>query len=460
MGPFELSDLVGVDIGFEIAKSFHELSFGEPRWRPSPLRARSSSRRAIRPQERPRLVRLRGRPAPPGRPRAAEAGRRRRAARRDRRRRADRRPAARARRERRLRRGRAARRRRRRPVAGRSTAAPTPRTRRSRAARSRCCARTARSTRWTASGGAVGFHVLPPLEAAARRAHPQRHDDRRRRRARRGVLRRASAGTWRGSSDAPGLVLGRIVCQLVNEAAFAVAEGVGTPTDIDDGMVLGLNHPRGPFGWARRHRPDPRAGDPRRPARRARRGALPRRAAAAADGDRGVTAGARGLTPEAPVRLFLVTNPPFQRFLDAHRDDVWRFLVAAVGRDAADDCFQETFMAALRAYPKTADREPAGLGADDRAPQDARPPPRAQAPRRCPWSALPDVPAPPDPSRATTASGRASATLPPKQRAARPAALRRRPHPPRGRGGDGHLGGGRAPLAVEGLRTLRQEMTA
>src|SRR3954465_2921487 len=40
MGPFELSDLVGVDVGLEVAKSFHELSFGEPRWRPSPLAAK------------------------------------------------------------------------------------------------------------------------------------------------------------------------------------------------------------------------------------------------------------------------------------------------------------------------------------------------------------------------------------------------------------------------------------
>jgi len=46
-----------------------------------------------------------------------------------------------------------------------------------------------------------------------------------------------------------------------------------------------------------------------------------------------------------------VTLRPFQRFLDAHREDVWRYLVAAVGRHDADDCFQETFMAALRAYP-------------------------------------------------------------------------------------------------------------
>jgi len=44
--------------------------------------------------------------------------------------------------------------------------------------------------------------------------------------------------------------------------------------------------------------------------------------------------------------------PPFQRFLDAHRDDVLRFLVAAVGRHDADDAFQETFLSALRAYPR------------------------------------------------------------------------------------------------------------
>ena len=44
--------------------------------------------------------------------------------------------------------------------------------------------------------------------------------------------------------------------------------------------------------------------------------------------------------------------PPFQRFLDDHREPVWRFLVALVGRQEADDCFQETFLAALRAYPR------------------------------------------------------------------------------------------------------------
>lgn len=46
------------------------------------------------------------------------------------------------------------------------------------------------------------------------------------------------------------------------------------------------------------------------------------------------------------------TLPPFQRFLDTHRDVVWRFLVSSVGRAEAEDCFQETFIAALRAYPR------------------------------------------------------------------------------------------------------------
>lgn len=44
--------------------------------------------------------------------------------------------------------------------------------------------------------------------------------------------------------------------------------------------------------------------------------------------------------------------PPFQRFLDAHREEVWRLLRASVGPDQAEDCFQETFIAALRAYPR------------------------------------------------------------------------------------------------------------
>jgi RNA polymerase sigma factor (sigma-70 family) len=46
-----------------------------------------------------------------------------------------------------------------------------------------------------------------------------------------------------------------------------------------------------------------------------------------------------------------VNLPPFQVFLDEHRVDVYRFCVASAGPAEADDCFQETWIAALRAYP-------------------------------------------------------------------------------------------------------------
>ena len=47
--------------------------------------------------------------------------------------------------------------------------------------------------------------------------------------------------------------------------------------------------------------------------------------------------------------------PPFQTLLDAHGRDVHRFLVASVGHIDADDCYQETWLAALRAYPRLRD---------------------------------------------------------------------------------------------------------
>src|SRR5688572_19514939 len=48
--------------------------------------------------------------------------------------------------------------------------------------------------------------------------------------------------------------------------------------------------------------------------------------------------------------------PPFHVFLEANRATVYRFLTVAVGSQDADDAFQETFIAALRAYPRV--REP------------------------------------------------------------------------------------------------------
>jgi RNA polymerase sigma factor (sigma-70 family) len=51
----------------------------------------------------------------------------------------------------------------------------------------------------------------------------------------------------------------------------------------------------------------------------------------------------------------VVSLPPFQNLLDAHGRDVQRFLIASVGRVDADDCYQETWIAALRAYPRLRD---------------------------------------------------------------------------------------------------------
>ena len=47
-----------------------------------------------------------------------------------------------------------------------------------------------------------------------------------------------------------------------------------------------------------------------------------------------------------------VKLPPFQTLLDEHRVDVYRYLVATAGPSEADDCFQETWVSALRAYPR------------------------------------------------------------------------------------------------------------
>lgn len=49
--------------------------------------------------------------------------------------------------------------------------------------------------------------------------------------------------------DRIGMVMPRILCQIINEAFFAVMEGVATPADIDIAMKLGTNYPFGPFEW-------------------------------------------------------------------------------------------------------------------------------------------------------------------------------------------------------------------
>jgi RNA polymerase sigma factor (sigma-70 family) len=44
--------------------------------------------------------------------------------------------------------------------------------------------------------------------------------------------------------------------------------------------------------------------------------------------------------------------PPFETFYEAHRDEVYRFLDRRLGAERAEDAFQETFLRALRAYPR------------------------------------------------------------------------------------------------------------
>ncbi|MFN8393962.1 MAG: 3-hydroxyacyl-CoA dehydrogenase family protein [Bacteroidia bacterium] len=49
--------------------------------------------------------------------------------------------------------------------------------------------------------------------------------------------------------DQVGMVTPRVVCMIINEAAFVLGEGTATVQDVDLGMKLGTNYPKGPFEW-------------------------------------------------------------------------------------------------------------------------------------------------------------------------------------------------------------------
>jgi 3-hydroxybutyryl-CoA dehydrogenase len=246
MGPFELQDLVGIDTGYEVSLSFHELSFGEPRWRPSPLSARMvAAGRLGRKSGRGWYSYPRERAEEP--PAPAMGG-------------GDGRLVV---------------------VAGELNVADELRVLAAHAGfdtrgqdeaggevpwlvidcgadpdgmpvqggpMALLCADASLHALDT-GGSAVGFHVLPPLDEAGV-VELTRGPGTAQVAADRLEELCAALGkrtVWVG--DGPGLVLGRIACQLVNEACFAVGEGVGSQEDVDDGMVLGLSHPRGPFAW-------------------------------------------------------------------------------------------------------------------------------------------------------------------------------------------------------------------
>ncbi|MBI5103860.1 MAG: 3-hydroxyacyl-CoA dehydrogenase [Solirubrobacterales bacterium] len=245
MGPFELQDLVGIDLGFDVSKSFYELSFGEPRWRPSMLSAQMvAAGRHGRKTGRGWYAYEEGRPHRPEDPEPPAAGG------------GDGRlvtitgwlPIADELREladaagweveeepsgdvpwlivdcgse---------------PEADPAQGAP----------RVMLCAEGALHA-LDPAGTAAGFHALPPV-GIVELTRTASTSDLAAGRAEAFFTSLGHRTAWVG--DAPGLVLGRIVAQVVNECAFAVYEGVGSPEDVDDGMVLGMNHPRGPLAWA------------------------------------------------------------------------------------------------------------------------------------------------------------------------------------------------------------------
>jgi RNA polymerase sigma factor (sigma-70 family) len=113
-----------------------------------------------------------------------------------------------------------------------------------------------------------------------------------------------------------------------------------------------------------------------------------------------------------------VTLPPFQALIDEHRDDVYRFLRASVGAHEADDCFQETFIAALRAYPRLrADSNLRGwlFTIAHRKALDSH---RARGRRAIPVEELPERVGEPLMNGGEPELWRAVGDLPPKQRAA------------------------------------------
>ncbi|HST55480.1 MAG TPA: 3-hydroxyacyl-CoA dehydrogenase NAD-binding domain-containing protein [Solirubrobacteraceae bacterium] len=257
MGPFELMDLVGIDTGLEISRSFYEQSFYEPRWRPSPISARYvsaglhgrktghgyydySEGSPHRPEDpapptpqKPEqaLVVISGQSVLAQELRAAAAAAGYEVSNTD------------------LTRGglpalivecEAAN-----PTRP-STASPRPQ---SLVPRLLLCAGGSLAT-LDPGGASVGFHALPPF-AQSSLVELTRSDSSSPAAIARAERFFAALGkhtVWVG--DAPGLVLGRIVCQVINESAFALNEGVGDAADIDTGMELGLNYPHGPFAWA------------------------------------------------------------------------------------------------------------------------------------------------------------------------------------------------------------------
>jgi 3-hydroxybutyryl-CoA dehydrogenase len=195
MGPFELQDLVGIDTGYEVSLSFHELGFGEPRWRPSPLSARMVAagwhgRKTGRGWFEYRDGE-KHRPDDPEPPAATGTA----------------------------------------VVEGTGPLAD---------ALKHLGGDDGPMITVEGLGGHVNgepFYAILPLQLVEVTGPA-------------GEAAFSALGLHTARvAESPGGVLPRTICQLVNEAHFSLGEGVASAEDIDAGLQLGLNHPRGPLAW-------------------------------------------------------------------------------------------------------------------------------------------------------------------------------------------------------------------
>jgi RNA polymerase sigma factor (sigma-70 family) len=113
--------------------------------------------------------------------------------------------------------------------------------------------------------------------------------------------------------------------------------------------------------------------------------------------------------------------PPFETFLEQHRRTVYRFLMVAVGPLEADDVFQETFVAALKAYPRLVEGDRLDRWILRIASRKAVDHHRRAARRPIPTTALPDAAEPASSETEVDTSApiwQAVRELPPRQRVA------------------------------------------
>ena len=195
----------------------------------------------------------------------------------------------------------------------------------------------------------IGMHFFNPVPVLrAGRGDPHRADVRRDRTGDRRA-RRGSGKTPAEARDFPGFVSNRILMPFINEAVYALRDGVAEPEAIDTIAKLGFAHPIGPARARRPHRPRHLRRDHGRAARGARRPEVRAVSAAARARCRGTP------RPEVRPRVLRVlgmADPRLEAELAAHEGSDEAFVEAAfrlVLRRAPDDEARERALAKLAA---------------------------------------------------------------------------------------------------------------